>query len=1331
MKWKAFFFIFIVSKNIIYSVVPIWDFYNSSIDLLSSDTSHKFNVNGENCYLEKEIKRDSNNIISYKKYLIYNNNKKEVEYENISYYYQNILGATNLICPRGKFHPYDLDNNLNKTNNFEEKTDWDLKCLNHKIGHFLIFYLNNKDKNLYFSKYSGEIKNCYGYFGVELYDFILEDISKEHNYQYNSSFIYSLDNNLLLVGGGLVMNSDLNEYKVDKVDKSTLNLTKAKNYSQAYFTSDYNFYYFSYNDVSDFLGGYSTSGVNPNKFSDISTVHIKNHEFSPIEFLNQVQIKKINFIPGTQYAYYEIKDLNTKNVYHGFMDIKQNKVLFNTNENITTFVPYSAKEMLAITPNSAYKICIIKDDNTNECLESCPNGNFILDTDGNKCKTDNSECDSGKLKLMPNNICVNESLCDEKIFVKNETYCGLCKEFYPNNKIYKLFNTSGCIDFIPNNTEPYNSNNYLKVYKCKENFHPYDNICTPDFCFPNCEVCYEASNDTNNQKCLTCKSGFYFDQNTFNCMKCKNERCAECTKESNQKELCTRCLPNYKTVNLTTLNQEFFYCLEEKEIPKRFYGESKDGITIYKPCYRKCKKCNKAGNNEQNNCLECGAGYMFRPGNNPYNNCIGYSEFIYQDAYGNINNLPNPQCPEEAKYKIKYKNSNKIFCIHDCKESITNVYLYNGNCVERCPEKTTLDNINFICKVDKNECSLGEDEIYIENNDTMKVVETLAKSYASEFQYTNKHIAKYNHQNFNIIIYKDSSCIKAQNLRMPTIDFLKCSEIVKKVYNVTELIAAVADRKSTKNPTSFIGFYHPISGIKLDSEKLCKDSNIQIAENLYVLLDEKNKNYFLQIDLTKQGINIFNEDNDFFNDICFEFDNPLSRDIPLKDRQKAVYPQAKLCDDDCHNEGIDLSSMTAICNCKYRDISQSKLEPVMDDLFGDAFELIDSSNIEVLKCHKKFFKYFTKSIGGIILIILIIADIIFSVLFFTIELIELKKYVLTITDNYLNYLKDWQKNGKNPPKKLSQGNKTSLIKFIHQRNQKMGTFQLNNRKKSNSIISSKERISIYKNKKINNDLKEKGEKIIINTKKIISFLNLGNDKMDKKFFEEYLATSIDDMEFDDAIIKDDRKFLEILCEILKDKQMIMNTFFASDHIKGRFIKIILFILNICLYLVLCGLFYSEDYISELYNLDKKDNFFSFFPRAIDKLIKSTIVSMVIAYLTDFFFLEEKKIIGLFRRERENRKAIKEYIILFLKDLQKRYISFLILVLVILIFSFYYLVCFNRVYPKTQFEWIKSSIVIMIIIQIISILKCLCESTLRILSFRFKSEKMFKISKIFD
>ena len=569
---------------------------------------------------------------------------------------------------------------------------------------------------------------------------------------------------------------------------------------------------------------------------------------------------------------------------------------------------------------------------------------------------------------------------------------------------------------------------------------------------------------------------------------------------------------------------------------------------------------------------------------------------------------------------------------------------------------------------------------------------------------------------------------------MPTIDFLNCSEVVKKTYNVTELVAAIADKKTKKNPTSFYGFYHPVSGIKLDSDKLCKNSDVQITENLYTLLDEKDKDYDLQINLAKQGINIFDEDDDFFNDICFEFDNPLSRDIPLKDRQKDVFPQAELCDDGCHNQGIDLRSMTAICNCKYRDISQSNIEPLLEELFGDVFELIDSSNLQVLKCHKNFFKYFTKSIGGITLLILIIADITFSVLFFTVELIKLKRYVLTLTDNYLSYLKDSGIKGKNPPKKYSEDNTNSVTKFMNLRNaKKPGTFQIVNKKKHKKLIDHKENVAIFKHKEIKEDLvikeekKEKKRKL----KKRNSFMNLKDDSMDKKFFEEYLTPSVDDMEYDDAIVMDDRTYMQILCEILKEKQMIMNTFVAIDGLKGRFIKIILFILNICLYLVVNGIFFSEEYISELYNLETEDNFFSFFPRSIDKLFYSTIVSMLITYITDFFFLGEKKIIRLFKREKDNRHAIKEYIILFIKDLQNRYTVFIVIVFVILIISFYYSICFNRVYPKTQFEWIKSSIVIVIIVQIISILKCLYETSLRVLSFKFKSERIYKASRLFD
>ena len=40
-------------------------------------------------------------------------------------------------------------------------------------------------------------------------------------------------------------------------------------------------------------------------------------------------------------------------------------------------------------------------------------------------------------------------------------------------------------------------------------------------------------------------------------------------------------------------------------------------------------------------------------------------------------------------------------------------------------------------------------------------------------------------------------------------------------------------------------------------------------------------------ELTKQGIDIFNPENDFYTDLCFHFKSPINgKDIPVKDRIK-------------------------------------------------------------------------------------------------------------------------------------------------------------------------------------------------------------------------------------------------------------------------------------------------------------------------------------------------------------------------------------------------------------------------------------------------------------
>ena len=118
-------------------------------------------------------------------------------------------------------------------------------------------------------------------------------------------------------------------------------------------------------------------------------------------------------------------------------------------------------------------------------------------------------------------------------------------------------------------------------------------------------------------------------------------------------------------------------------------------------------------------------------------------------------------------------------------------------------------------------------------------------------------------------------------------------------------------------------------------------------------------------------------------------------------------------------------------------------------------------------------------------------------------------------------------------------------------------------------------------------------------------------------------------------------------------------------------------------------------------------------------------------MTDFFFLNENKVKGIFKREKDNRLVLKRSIAMLISEIQKRYVSFIIMTLVILVISLYYILCFNYVYPKTQIEWVKSSIFIIIVMQILSVLKCLYEAIFRTLAFKCESEKLYKIAKIFE
>ena len=277
------------------------------------------------------------------------------------------------------------------------------------------------------------------------------------------------------------------------------------------------------------------------------------------------------------------------------------------------------------------------------------------------------------------------------------------------------------------------------------------------------------------------------------------------------------------------------------------------------------------------------------------------------------------------------------------------------------------------------------------------------------------------------------------------------------------------------------------------------------------------------------------------------------------------------------------------------------------------------------------------------------------------------------------------------------------------------------------ITSSKINLNniITKSQKENNLLKTENK-----SENQIQFANKLKEEYDINL-EEYLKTDFDDMEFEDALKNDNRSFCEYYCYRFKENQIIIDTFCNPEILKPITIKIVILLLNITLYFFINGLFFSEDYVSDLFHLNKEDKFFSFFPRSITRFIYTTIVGVIIGIIVDFITIDEKKVKRLFLREKKNPLQVRYEISQITKDIKMNYLLLIIICFVIDLIFFYYANCFNNVYPNLRDEWIKSSIIIIIIMQILSILSGLFEALIRLIAFKCKSERIYKIKNLFD
>ena len=656
-------------------------------------------------------------------------------------------------------------------------------------------------------------------------------------------------------------------------------------------------------------------------------------------------------------------------------------------------------------------------------------------------------------------------------------------------------------------------------------------------------------------------------------------------------------------------------CFNSTTKPKNYFLNYSE--KYYEPCYETCSKCEYGGDKINNNCIECEFGFIFKPGVLNTSNCITKCPYyFYYTIDGQYKCSRLTICPERYYLLIKEKDQ----CIEDCKKDDDFKYQYNGECLRECPDNSN-DNKDYMCRDNNiNICSLSIREIQMKNEIiTEEEIEELAKTYFKEFFYTDNHISIYNYYNYIVVIYKNGECIDELSLEIPKVDLGECYEKIKEKYAITQnlILVVVAKKEEEMKYPIIVNFYvfSPYNGNKLDIEKLCENSGIQILEKISIKIGDKEKYNLVQY-LANQNIDAFDLSSDFYMDICYNFDSPIKKDIALKDRIKLFYPNITLCENGCNIKGINTTTMKAKCECKVNNIINNNIlanNAWYKNQMQEIEDLLNESNLEILKCTSKVFKYgkLTSFIDSIIVLSLIIFQIALVFIYCIISIKQIREYIFYILNIFLDYN---IKKKNDPPNRISHKSKSSRNKG----------FRKSSDQKKLNIINSKDKVGNTKKKKLSQknflNLNNSSGKISIinnNTKDVYDLSNQLrktdglkiNNKLRKKSriglrkefkikIEDYLETELEEMAFEEVKERDTRKFKEYFVEQIKTNLLILNIALNQDPFKPRTIRIILFIINIDLYLFINALFINEEFISDVFN-SHDDNFFSFLPRCID------------------------------------------------------------------------------------------------------------------------------------
>ena len=601
------------------------------------------------------------------------------------------------------------------------------------------------------------------------------------------------------------------------------------------------------------------------------------------------------------------------------------------------------------------------------------------------------------------------------------------------------------------------------------------------------------------------------------------------------------------------------------------------------------------------------------------------------------------------------------------------------------------------------------------------------------------------------------SAVKVGNepLTSSRVDLGECIHLLKTqgiISSNESLIILQLDSPSSKKVSNEISFALYFSNLTQIDISYCNNTKIKITSSVNTSLInnfDKAKSIY-----DSNGYDIFNINDAFYTDDCSSYTSENGTDLTLKDRRNIYFEEINFCDDGCIYESYNFELNVVNCICENITNSINHTSFSLNTFFKKFINVFKESNIKLVKCYNSVFDIdkLRKNVGSYVMIGLFGFELIILFLYCESGLISTNEiYEMLIKEkdkkkniNSFNKNKELNRSLNNtaisgtnneilnlneksiikekikffnisPFKQLLPINKNNLEVKQKKINEKEINENNNNKNTSKSII-------IYPKKKygltyIISPRKEMG--IIIkdilkkknnNFKSFILQPKKNLDNFDKKIKDDILNK----LPYEQAIEKDKRSFSNYYLSEIKNSQSFIFTFISSDDGNNKFIKIILFIFNISMYICWNTLFFSDTSISYIYSQSGSYNYIYFLPKSIVSSILSGLINTIFKLLA---LNNSIKLKSSYHKYKKN-----------LLVTQIKLGMFFLLQFFFLLFFWYFTTSFCAVYINSQKHLFKSCLLSLLFSMIFPFFFVIMITILRLVGIRKKSKILYNISK---